>query len=211
MRRLHPRNSSQHSPTAPVSQPHSARRSKASPISRCPYLKELRFIKSIILGSSLNSERRSYDHMAEVLLTLGVASNVLQVIDFAAKVAYQTHKLVTGTDDALRENIDIEKLTRAYHDLSTDDDLSPTKRDCGSGAKLVVARQALECKTEARALLDLLEDLKIAVGTTGVRRMYQGARQTLRARRKRDKIESRRKKLQELTNQLVLAQLLELR
>jgi hypothetical protein len=142
---------------------------------------------------------------------LGVASNVLQVIDFAAQVAYQTHKLITGTDDALRENIEIEKLTRTYHDLSTDDDLLPTEEDCGRGAKLVVIRQALECKTEARALLDLLEDLKIAVGTAGVRRMYQGARQTLRARRKRDKIESRRKKLQELTNQLVLAQLLELR
>ena len=87
------------------------------------------------------------------LATVGAVSSILQILDFTAAVAKHTYELLRSPHDALRENLDIERLTREDQLLSQN-----ICTDLGTSRPLTAQDAALEdlaktCKEEASALL----------------------------------------------------------
>lgn len=136
------------------------------------------------------------------LATVGAVSALLQVIDFSAKVISETKKLLESSDDALRENIVVERLTLEHSTLM--DRLvtyNNTKRPLDSHEQ-AVDKLAQECKQESAKLLKQLDELKVEKGLTGAKRVWQSTRKTAKALQKRKAIEQQQKYLDELNNQL---------
>lgn len=143
--------------------------------------------------------------MAETLAACGVAASIFQIIDFSAKVAKQTYDLLQSGDDALRENIEIEKLTREYETIATNTGTGGLRATASAIDEVPIHRLGSECKENARQLIQILEDLKVTTGCTGAKRLYRTAKATAQAQRKKKGIEKRRRYLQELNGQLSTA------
>jgi hypothetical protein len=144
--------------------------------------------------------------MAEAIAAVGAASSIIQIVDFCSKVVVQAAELARSSRDALRENDELQRLTVQYESLSFE-----PETQLASDGKTRVERLSNECKREARRLLDLLDDLKIASGCRGAQRVWQGTKQTARAMGKRKDIKKQLKRLRELNSQLATALLLDIR
>ncbi|KAF2166224.1 hypothetical protein M409DRAFT_55088 [Zasmidium cellare ATCC 36951] len=141
------------------------------------------------------------------LAAVGAASSVLQIIDFSGKVLYNAAKL-TASDDALRENIEIERLTR-QHELLIQEVAESEAWNQGPPAQVApLIQRAKEIGQKAGELLKLLDDLKVTEGRKSVKRALQSTRQAARAVSKRSKIERKQQELHNLTKQLEVALLL---
>lgn len=142
---------------------------------------------------------------------MGIASNALQIVDFGTRVIKTTYKLVSCTGDALREEIDLEKLAREqvgiverlYGSLVA----TPVSDD---NERALVAISG-ECKKESARLIGLLGELKVTAASHGIARVARSARAAVRAQRKREVIENHRKNLQLINGQLATALLSTLR
>lgn len=136
------------------------------------------------------------------LAAVGAVSSVLQIVDFSGKVLYHAAKLM-ASDDALRENIEIERLTRQHRMLTQDVIDSAT---CNQNPQALIQRTK-EIGLKAGELLELLDDLKVTEAHKSFKRTFQSTRQAVRAVSKRAKIERKQKELQNLTKQLEIAML----
>ncbi|KAK3708932.1 hypothetical protein LTR37_011262 [Vermiconidia calcicola] len=135
------------------------------------------------------------------LATVGAVSSILQILDFTAAVARHTYELVRSPHDALRENLDVERLTREDQLLSEN-----ICTDIGTSRPLIAQDAALEdlakkCKEEASALLQLLDGLKLKE-QRGVKRAYHGLAKGFRAEKQRKYIEGRTQNLRDLNGRL---------
>ena len=136
------------------------------------------------------------------LATVGAVSALLQVIDFSAKVIKETKKLVESSDDALRENIIVERLTLEHANLADRLIAYNTEGRELDANERAVDKLAQECKTEAAKLLNQLNQLKIDTGLTGAKRVWQTARMAQKALRQRKAIQQQQRYLGQLHNQL---------
>ncbi|EME39065.1 hypothetical protein DOTSEDRAFT_29245 [Dothistroma septosporum NZE10] len=57
--------------------------------------------------------------MAEAITMLGAASSILQTVDFPCKLISHTRELNSANNDALSENIEIERLVRSLSKAGT--------------------------------------------------------------------------------------------
>ncbi|KAK3716329.1 hypothetical protein LTR37_006479 [Vermiconidia calcicola] len=135
------------------------------------------------------------------LATVGAVSSILQILDFTAAVAKHTYELLRSPHDALRENLDIERLTREDQLLSQN-----ICTDLGTSRPLTAQDAALEdlaktCKEEASALLQLLDGLKLKE-QRGVKRAYHGLAKGFSAEKQRKYIEGRSQNLRDLNGRL---------
>jgi len=143
--------------------------------------------------------------MAETLAACGVAASVFQIVDFSAKVVKHAFQLLQSGNDALRENIETEKLARDYRAIADDADTGGPLEATGKIDEGPIHKLGSDCKENARQLVQMLEDLKVASGCTGAKKLYHTARAAARAQRHKKKIEERRRYLQELNGQLTTA------
>lgn len=139
------------------------------------------------------------------LAAIGSISSILQILDFTAKVVSKSRELMNASGNALPENEDVERLAEEYERLSIEIQSTPHSFRPLTAQEAAVDNLAESCREEGRKLLDLLNNLKVKPGLQGARRYYETARQTTRAVRKREKIESRQKHLHELNGQLSVA------
>lgn len=140
---------------------------------------------------------------------VGILSNFLQIADFTAGVVSKTREIVKSGTDALRENIEIERLTREcgwLGDRIQEMSQQPLEQD-----EAAVVSAARQCVCESERLLELLKSLKISEGTRGIKRTFQGARRAVRAVRKREDVAAHQKMLDSLNGQLAIALLQVLR
>lgn len=145
--------------------------------------------------------------MAE-LAAVGVASSVLQIVDFGARVVKTAHKLALASNDALREDIELGRLMREQDNITEVLRTSLKPRLTLSTNEEVVVRLSNDCKRQITELLELLDQLKVATGAQGIGRAIGIAKVAVKATRKREEIANRRTELQLMNGQLATALLL---
>jgi hypothetical protein len=153
--------------------------------------------------------------MAEFVAVAGVLASILQIVDCTTKVISHTAELIRSGNDALRENIETERLALHYESLG--EELAKSERSI-SGLHVEYEKQlanlGAKCRQEGRELLDQLADLKVDSRLSGPRKYKESVRQATRSLKKRNEIERRRQSLRELngllaTNMLQLLRLKE--
>jgi hypothetical protein len=141
--------------------------------------------------------------MAEFVAVAGVLASVLQIVDCTAKVISHAAELIRSGNDALRENIETERLALHYESLG--EELAKSQRST-SGLHADHEKQLADlggrCRQEGRELLDQLADLKVDLRLSGPRKYKESVRQAARSLRKRNDIERRRQSLRELNGLL---------
>ena len=132
--------------------------------------------------------------MAEVIATFGAVSSFLSLVEIIAKVTKHARHVISDAN-ALGGDVETERLAREYQSLAerTAGVLDPHP-DAGDETLYRVRKQ---CQDEAHVLLEQLEALKIAPDLTGAKRIKEGTRKAIRAVTERQKIEHRRRHLQE--------------
>ena len=139
------------------------------------------------------------------LATLGAVSAILQVIDFSAKVISETKKLLSSSDDALRENIIVERLTLEHSNLANRLITHNNSKRPLNAEEQAVDNLAQECKREAAKLLEQLDALKVESGLRRAKRVWKTTRKTAKALQQRKAIERQQRYLGELHNRLSTA------
>jgi hypothetical protein len=148
--------------------------------------------------------------MAE-LAAVGVASCILQVVDFGAKVIKTTYILVSASRDALREEIHLATLVRDQDTIAERLKVSLSSRLLSANEQAVVKLSG-EVTAETELLLGILGQFKMAsAGQNCFKRTIHSAKTAVKVHRKRAEIEDRRKKLQLVNGQLATALLTVLR
>jgi hypothetical protein len=143
--------------------------------------------------------------MAE-LAALGVASCILQVVDFGSRVIKTTCILISASQDALREEIHLEKLVREQDGVAQRLASSLKCRPVLTANEQAVVSLSGEVKKETDDLLRLLSQFKVAsVDQNCFKRSMHSAKTALKIHRKREEVEDRRKKLQLVNGQLATA------
>ncbi|KAK4541520.1 hypothetical protein LTR36_007966 [Oleoguttula mirabilis] len=141
--------------------------------------------------------------MAEAIAVVGVLSSVLQILEFTAKTASHTYKLLNSGDGGLRYNNETERLADEYQALGA------RSRATGGGTtaprtaeEQTIAQIGSQCQEESRKLIAQLQALKIDPGTKGVKRLADGTCKAVKSLGRRKEVEHSRKHLHELNGQL---------
>ena len=143
--------------------------------------------------------------MAE-LAALGVASCILQVVDFGSRVIKTTYILISASQDALREEIHPETLVREQDGIAKRLNSSLGCRPILTANEQAVVSLSGEVRKETDDLLQLLSQFKTtSVDQSCFKRSFHCAKTALRIHRKREEVEDRRKKLQLVNGQLAIA------
>jgi hypothetical protein len=149
--------------------------------------------------------------MAEALAALGVASTIMQVVDFSAKVAKYSQEVITSGKDAISENQKLESLTREYSNLATAASDGHSLGTKLSAEDQAIERLAEECKAAAKELLDTLSDLRIPPNTRGAKRFFKGVLNATKTLAKQRELVQKKERVRDLTEQLTSACTLSLR
>ena len=143
--------------------------------------------------------------MAEAFAVLGAVAGTLQLVEFTAKVLKCAHQLSTSSADALREDIELTRLTTEHQALVARLHQSTNSQSLLSRNEQSVVMFSEECKKQAAGLLDLLGELKVTSGCYGVKRAFRSATVAKRRMLKQKEIKKRCKSLQSVNGQLETA------
>ena len=120
------------------------------------------------------------------LTALGLASNVIQVVEFSIQLVSKGVEIYK--DGSLAENIDAEKIARSLKGLNGK--LQRSVQDSRCGGTLSEADQSLmglcaNCERTANELLTTFDRIKV----TGTHRKWKSARQALKSIIRKDDLE----------------------
>ncbi|KAK5120710.1 hypothetical protein LTR85_006068 [Meristemomyces frigidus] len=149
--------------------------------------------------------------MAEAIAVVGALSSVLQLIEFAAKTASYTQKLIKPGDEGLRYNNDTERLLVEYDALGAQSQVLKSSAAIPTIEEQTMSKLGSECREESRKLLEQLQALKIDPNPKGVKRFVDGTRKAVKNLSRRKEVEASRQHLHELNGQLATATLQHLR
>ncbi|KAK4497192.1 hypothetical protein PRZ48_011642 [Zasmidium cellare] len=138
-----------------------------------------------------------------VLTAVGAVSNVLQIADFSGKVAYHAVKLMSS-GEGLQENVEIETLTREHKELTQGILGSEAWTQQANSNSSPLMQRAKRMNQQAGELLGLLEGLKVAENSKGLKRLLESTKQSAKALRNRSKIERKQTELGKATGQLAI-------
>lgn len=148
--------------------------------------------------------------MAE-FAALGVASSILQIVDFGMKVFHTTYELAKASADASTQNVELESLAEEHRNVAKRLQLSLQSRASLSFNEKALVQISTDCIKLTEELLNLLGRLKVPQGSRNFRRVLESTKAAVKTHRKRDEIESYRRQLQQRNTQLATALLLVLR
>ena len=125
-------------------------------------------------------------HAMDPLTALGLASNVIQVVEFSIQLVSKGVEIYK--DGSLAENIDAEKIARSLKGLNGK--LQRSVQDSRCGGTLSEADQSLmglcaNCERTANELLTTFDRIKV----TGTHRKWKSARQALKSIIRKDDLE----------------------
>lgn len=147
--------------------------------------------------------------MAEALAALGIASNVLQIVDFGTRLVLNTYKIVSSAGGALPEAHEkfareqADHVKRLHGALVANPVLDDDER-----AAVTLAGQ---CKDESIRMLEVIEGLKVPDGKFSVQKLAHGAKIAMHFQKGQERIKEHRDRLQLLNGQLATTLLLILR
>jgi hypothetical protein len=146
--------------------------------------------------------------MAE-LAAVGVASSILQIVLFSISIFKTTTKLISDSQDALREEIHLEALTREQAAVVRHLGSSLASRAVLSVNEQAVVDPAREVRSETTALLDLLAQFKSCSTDCNLfKRSVDGAETAWKIHRKKKDVEERRKNLKLINGRLAMTLLM---
>lgn len=149
--------------------------------------------------------------MAE-FAAVGVASCILQVVDFSAKVIKTSYILVSASQDALREEIHLSRLVHEQDAISDRLQASLTSRPVLTANETAVVNLSGEVKTETDCMLRILSQFKLAsAGQNCFKRSMHSVKTAIKIHSRKQAVEDHRKKLQLVNGQLAVALLSVLR
>ena len=149
--------------------------------------------------------------MAE-FAAVGVASCILQVVDFSAKVIKTSYILVSASQDALREEIHLSRLVHEQDAISDRLQASLTSRPVLTANETAVVNLSGEVKTETDCMLRILSQFKLAsAGQNCFKRSIHSVKTAIKSHSRKQAVEDHRKKLQLVNGQLAVALLSVLR
>jgi hypothetical protein len=134
------------------------------------------------------------------LAAVAAVSSILQIIDFSAKCVAVTKEILASGAGASRDNISIAQLTEQQQSLANHMLQSYDRPLTAQETRAETIAQ--ESKTEARALLALVANLRIDKDLKGARRVLQASRQAAKTVMKRSAIEKQQNRLDRLNAQL---------
>jgi N-terminal domain on NACHT_NTPase and P-loop NTPases len=130
---------------------------------------------------------------------LGIASALVQFVDFGTKIISEAKELYTSVHGASAENFELESITSDLSQLSKKLSL-PTSGEQVTDDEKELRKVAGSCKEVANELLEALHEIKVV----GAHRKWQSFRQALRNVMKREKIQSISARLERLQKQVQL-------
>lgn len=149
--------------------------------------------------------------MAEGLAALGIASSVLQIVDFGTKLVRNTYRLASSPSGALSGALDYENfaqeqitMVKRLHDALVANPVLDDNERCA----VTLAEQ---CKDESIRTLEIIERLKVPAGKRGVKKLAHSASVALNIQKELEKIKEHRENLQLINGQLATALLSVLR
>ena len=138
----------------------------------------------------------------EPLSALGVASNILQLVDFVARLAKTIDNVLDSSLEALPANIELSEHSKRYKTLYENVQFILERQQQLSDSEKAATEAASNLFDEVNSLTTELKDLEISVASTKMEKGMSTIRQFLRTRRKHNDLDERRRKLDELTNLL---------
>ncbi|KAH6678314.1 hypothetical protein B0J14DRAFT_650537 [Halenospora varia] len=139
------------------------------------------------------------------LTALGLASNLISLIEFSGKLLSKSHAIYTSANGALPENIEIEKTAEALRTLNAKIKFEILK-DGRTKSEDALRKLCEDCDGVAGELLRALEKLKVG----GRKTRWKSFRQALKSVMGKGEIEGISKRLDNCRAQLSLSFLVEL-
>jgi hypothetical protein len=148
----------------------------------------------------------------ESIAALSLASNIIQVVDFSARIISRTHQLYTSSDGKLEEHAVLETAIKNVSELYEDLRASPTADDV---RRLSASdRQLMKLKTESEAVVEDLKEWLEHVQPKAPRRSWRNIYEAFKTVRKEEElkeISTLASKLDNLRKQVDSAILISLR
>jgi hypothetical protein len=141
--------------------------------------------------------------MLDPITALGIAGNIVQFIDFGLTATSKAGQIHRSTDGALRENIDLEVVTKDLAIIASQLEGSGNATT-GSGSLDDICRR---CTVAAKELLTALEGLKLP----GQKNRMKSARQGLKAIWGKKGVEEMKTRLEGYRNELQFHVLVDLK
>ena len=138
----------------------------------------------------------------EPLSALGVASNLLQLVDFVARLAKTIGNVLDSSLEALPVNIKLSEHSARYKTLYENVQFILERQQQLSDSEKAANEAASNLFDEVNSLDRELKDLEISGASTKMGKGISTIGQFLRTRRKHNDFDERRRKLDELTNLL---------
>jgi hypothetical protein len=137
----------------------------------------------------------------EVLAAVGVASNIVQLLDFSCKLFSETRKVYSSGKSAVEDTEDVLSITTRLRDLSEAISSDSLKRRGISKNSLDHELRSIsrECTEAANSLIAALENVRIK-GTPTIWLSFQVCLMTIW---KKSKIEAMEKRLNGLRSQMI--------
>jgi hypothetical protein len=145
--------------------------------------------------------------MLDPLTALGLASNIVQLIQFTSDLVAKGRDIHQSTDGALVENLELEAITKSLRELSVE-----VASPVSEGSHLTKVEEQLQqlcegCQNVADELLDVIQKLKIQ----GLHKRWTSFRQALTSVWKEDEIQALSIRLERYRRQIDTTLLLSLR
>ncbi|KAI7486878.1 hypothetical protein KC351_g3064 [Hortaea werneckii] len=142
--------------------------------------------------------------MVDAIGSLGLAANILQLLEYGGKLAMAIHEVYDSPRGATMKNLEIEKIQLDLRDISRGFcSIQPSK--CATEDDLALCDLGAECHSLALELLDVLDSLKVPEGV--VLRPWVALRKTVRSAVKARRIEGLEERLHKLKSQLAVRML----
>ncbi len=97
--------------------------------------------------------------MLDPLTALGLASNVIQMVDFAAKLSNTLREIHTSTSRTTEENAAIESLSQSTKDAA-DGFIAQLSSNSATRSETHLLDSATHCSAASKAVLDLVGKMK---------------------------------------------------
>ncbi len=146
----------------------------------------------------------------EAIAALSLASNVIQVVDFSARIVSKGYKVYKSSDGVLVEDVDAEIITQ---DLSAlNGKLQLSYDNVGSSAPLSEDdRSLMKLCEKSKGLADELLSRLDRVEVSGKHRKWKSARQALKSVTHRDELSQFLSRLNDYRSELTLHIIVSLR
>jgi hypothetical protein len=132
----------------------------------------------------------------EPLGAFALAVNIIQVIDFSAKLLREAHELYESSTGHTAEHVELHQVSQSLSHMC--DSLSPTQHQNG-GIPHGISEIAASAKVVAQELMALIDKLQLK---HGAKSRWRSFRQALTTLWKKDEIDRLQKRLKELRDQL---------